>query len=296
MTLDQLKALCAVVDYGGFRAASEALHKSQSAISIAIKNLEQELQICLFEREGYRPQLTTRGKVIVQKARAVLSQTRGISDLAHHYAQGIEPELRVVVSEMVDMQMILDALSIIRDRFPATRLTLFVENFAAPLELIEDNLADIAIVGGGGALYDLLDRTLFDKLSAINLMPAVSETSDYAINATQLTTADMDGSTQIVVSDRSRNRDEKDYGVLETTVPWRVNDFLTKKQIILSGLGWGRLPMHMICDELKSGRLVALNSPDFGPVEVDAFMARSRSHPFGPVAEAFWDLVIKNIK
>lgn len=149
MTLDQLKALCAVIDYGGFRAASEALHKSQSAISIAIKNLEQELQVSLFEREGYRPQLTTRGKVIAQKARAVLSQTRGITDLAHHYAQGIEPELRVVVSEMIDMQTVLDALSIIRDRFPATRLTLFVENFNAPLELIEDNSADIAIAGGG---------------------------------------------------------------------------------------------------------------------------------------------------
>ncbi|WP_419905163.1 LysR substrate-binding domain-containing protein [Kiloniella sp.] len=93
------------------------------------------------------------------------------------------------------------------------------------------------------------------------------------------------------VSDRSRNRDEKNYGVLETTVPWRVNDFLTKKQIILSGLGWGRLPMHMICDELKTGRLVALSSPDFGSVGVETFMARTRSHPFGPVAEAFWDLM-----
>lgn len=127
-------------------------------------------------------------------------------------------------------------------------------------------------------------------------MPVVSDTSDYAKNAGKLTAADMDGSTQVVVSDRSRNRDEKDYGVLETTVPWRVNDFLTKKQIILSGLGWGRLPMHMICDELKSGRLLALSSPDFGPVEVDAFMARSRSHPFGPVAEAFWNLMMKDKK
>ncbi|MFD2205857.1 LysR family transcriptional regulator [Kiloniella antarctica] len=293
MTLDQLKALCAVVDCGGFRAASESLHKSQSAISIAIKNLEQELQICLFERDGYRPLLTTRGKVIAQKARAVLSQTRGISDLAHHYAQGIEPELRIVVSELIDMQMVLDALSTVRERFSGTRLTLLVENFNAPLELIEDNLADIAI--GGDALRDRIDPTLFTKLPTVSLMPVVSNTSEYAQNAIKITTVDMDGSTQVVVSDRSRNRDEKNYGVLETTVPWRVNDFLTKKQIILSGLGWGRLPMHMICEELKTGRLVALSSSDFGPVEVETFMARTRSHPFGPVAEAFWELMVKKV-
>ncbi|WP_419905164.1 LysR family transcriptional regulator [Kiloniella sp.] len=196
MTLDQLKALCAVVDYGGFRAASEALHKSQSAISIAIKNLEQELRVSLFEREGYRPQLTTRGKVIAQKARAVLSQTKGISDLAHHYAQGIEPELRIVVSELIDMQTILAALTTIREQFPSTRLTLFVENFNAPLELIEENQADIAI--GGDALRDKIDPTLFTKLPTVTLMPVVSDTSDYAPKAAVITATDMDGSTQVV--------------------------------------------------------------------------------------------------
>ncbi|WP_421784150.1 LysR family transcriptional regulator [Kiloniella litopenaei] len=55
MTLEQLRALVSVVDHGGFRAASEALHKSQSAISIAIKNLEEELRVEIFERDGYRP-------------------------------------------------------------------------------------------------------------------------------------------------------------------------------------------------------------------------------------------------
>ncbi len=290
MTLDQLKALCAVVDHGGFRAASEALHKSQSAVSIAIRNLEEELKITLFEREGYRPKLTTKGKIMVQKARVVLSQAKGMKDLAQHYAQGLEPELRIVVSEMIDMQIILNALTIIREQYPATRLTLLMENFNAPLELIEENLADIAIVGG--AIWDKVEPMRFDKLSPVVLMPVVSSCSDYAGKADELTVADMDGATQVVVSDRSRDRDEKNYGVLETSVPWRVNDFLTKKQIILSGLGWGRMPLHMIGDELESGALVALCSSDFGPVQIEAFMVRTRSHPFGPVAEAFWQLMV----
>ncbi len=48
MTLEQLKVLCAIVDEGGFRAAAETLHRSQSAISIAIRKLEEELDLSLF--------------------------------------------------------------------------------------------------------------------------------------------------------------------------------------------------------------------------------------------------------
>ncbi|WP_085899562.1 LysR family transcriptional regulator [Kiloniella majae] len=293
MTLDQLRALCSVVDHGGFRAASEALHKSQSAISIAIRNLEEELRVEIFERDGYRPTLTDHGKVLVQKARTVLSQAKGLSDLAQHYAQGIEAELRIVVSEVFDIQHVLDALRIIRDQYPATRLTLFVENFNAPLEILEDKEADIALVAGG-ELFDKIEMTRYEKLCPVSLIPVVSGCSDQTKNAAELTVEDMDGTTQIVVADRSRNRDERKYGVLETSVPWRVNDFLTKKQIILSGLGWGRVPRHMIGDELASGDLIALSSPDFGPVEIEAYISRSQGHPFGPVAEAFWDLVVQN--
>ncbi|KLN61657.1 hypothetical protein WH96_04785 [Kiloniella spongiae] len=293
MTLEQLRALCSVVDHGGFRAASEALHKSQSAISIAIRNLEEELRVEIFERDGYRPTLTDHGKVLLQKARTVLSQAKGLSDLAQHYAQGIEAELRIVVSEVFDIQHVLDALRIIRDQYPATRLTLFVENFNAPLEILEDKEADIALVAGG-ELFDKIEMTRYEKLCPVCLIPVVSGCSVQAKDASELTVEDMSGATQIVVADRSRNRDERRYGVLETSVPWRVNDFLTKKQIILSGLGWGRVPRHMIGDELASGDLIALSSPDFGPVEIETYISRSLSHPFGPVAEVFWDLIVKD--
>lgn len=291
MTLDQLRALIGVVDHGGFRAASEALHKSQSAVSIAIKNLEDELKVAIFERDGYRPTLTDHGKILVQKARTVLSQAKGMSDLAQHYAQGVEAELRVVVSEIFDIQQILDVFRIIRDQYPATRLTLFVENFNAPLELLEDKEADIALVAGG-ELFDKIERTRYETLCSVQLIPVISSCAEQASKADVLTVADMDGATQIVVTDRSRNRDERKYGVLENSVQWRVNDFLTKKQIILSGLGWGKVPGHMIGSELASGDLVALNSSDFGPVEVETFISRSINHPFGPVAEAFWNLIV----
>ncbi|WP_421784152.1 substrate-binding domain-containing protein [Kiloniella litopenaei] len=215
-----------------------------------------------------------------------------MSDLAQHYAQGVEAELRIVVSEIFDIQEVLRALRIIRDQYPSTRLTLFVENFSAPLEILEDKEADIAMVAGG-EMFDKIEMTRYEKLCPVSLIPVVSGCSREQKDASELTKEDLHGATQVVVTDRSRNRDERKYGILETSVPWRVNDFLTKKQIILSGLGWGRVPLHMIGDELASGDLVPLSSSDFGPVEIETYISRTTNHPFGPVAEAFWNLIVQ---
>jgi len=59
MTYEQLLALHAVVTAGTFRAAADRMHKSQSAISHAIKKLEDEVDIVLLSREDYRPRLTS---------------------------------------------------------------------------------------------------------------------------------------------------------------------------------------------------------------------------------------------
>ena len=73
MTLDQLHVLLTVVETGSFHAASEVLHRSRPAVSIAIKNLEQEIGVALFSREGYRPQLMAEGQVFCEKAQKVLT-------------------------------------------------------------------------------------------------------------------------------------------------------------------------------------------------------------------------------
>ena len=58
VTLEQWRALIAVVDAGGYAQAAEALHKSQSAVTYAVQKLEEQLGSELFDRSGYRPVLS----------------------------------------------------------------------------------------------------------------------------------------------------------------------------------------------------------------------------------------------
>ena len=68
----RLQHFVAVVDHGGFTAASRATFVSQPALSLAVKELEAELGILLFDRIGRRVQLTDAGRALIGPARQVL--------------------------------------------------------------------------------------------------------------------------------------------------------------------------------------------------------------------------------
>lgn len=62
----------------------------------------------------------------------------------------------------------------------------------------------------------------------------------------------------------------------------------SKKDIILSGLGWGRLPLHMINDEINPKRLVHLPELDDDD-EATIYLCKKKSKPTGKVAKFIWD-------
>ena len=82
MTFEQLRVLQAVVTAGTFRGEAEKLYKSQPAISTMIKNLEAEIGLEIFSREGYRPTLTEAGRIFYEKSLTVLEQTNQLATFA----------------------------------------------------------------------------------------------------------------------------------------------------------------------------------------------------------------------
>jgi DNA-binding transcriptional LysR family regulator len=60
------------VESGSFKAAAAKLHKTQPALSVAIRKLEDEFQLSLFDRSEYRPKLTAQGRVFHEQARESL--------------------------------------------------------------------------------------------------------------------------------------------------------------------------------------------------------------------------------
>jgi DNA-binding transcriptional LysR family regulator len=104
---DLLRVFVAVVDYGGFTAAASVLHRTQAAVSLQIKRLEETVQVALFQHPRRAVQLTPRGELLLEYARRMislndeaLSAVRGDEvtgrvriGATNNYASGILPPL-----------------------------------------------------------------------------------------------------------------------------------------------------------------------------------------------------------
>jgi DNA-binding transcriptional LysR family regulator len=93
-TFKQLEYFVAVADTGSIAAAAERIHISAPAISAAIAQLEQELQVSLFVRQSVGLQLTSSGQWALERARKLLQDAQGL----YGHASGCTGELRGKVS------------------------------------------------------------------------------------------------------------------------------------------------------------------------------------------------------
>ena len=99
MTLQQLRYLIAIAEYGSINAAAQNLYASQSNLSTAIKELEQELGISIFTRSNRGVTLTNDGTELLGYARQVIEQEKPQARLAvstQHYAFSVEAFVNVV--------------------------------------------------------------------------------------------------------------------------------------------------------------------------------------------------------
>src|SRR5215216_7880123 len=81
LDLDQLQSFCAIADCGSFTEAARRVNKTQSAVSMQIKRLEERLGHSLLSRDGRSVSLTQHGEALYQRARKMLKINAEIMDL-----------------------------------------------------------------------------------------------------------------------------------------------------------------------------------------------------------------------
>ena len=85
MDLRKLQIFATVAELGNFSQAAASLHMAQPAVSIAVRKLESELDVCLLDRSGRRATLTAEGRKLLSRAQIILAQVeelkRSTSDM-----------------------------------------------------------------------------------------------------------------------------------------------------------------------------------------------------------------------
>src|SRR5512147_1618964 len=96
-TLRQLEYAVAVADHRSFHRAARACHVSQPGLSAQLRQLEDLLDVRLFERDRRNVWITAAGEEVVQRARAVLEAVRGMTEVARGFRHPLRGLLRVGV-------------------------------------------------------------------------------------------------------------------------------------------------------------------------------------------------------
>jgi LysR family transcriptional regulator, hydrogen peroxide-inducible genes activator len=146
MTLTELRYIVAVARERHFGRAAEACFVSQPTLSVAIKKLEEELDVRLFERGTSEVSVTPLGDEIVRQAQSVIEQAAAIKEIAKRGKDPVSGPLRLGVIYTIGPYLLPDLVRQAIDRVPQMPLIL-QENFTARLlDMLRTGELDAAIM------------------------------------------------------------------------------------------------------------------------------------------------------
>ncbi len=163
MTLTELRYIVAVARERHFGHAAEACFVSQPTLSVAIRKLEEELGVTLFERGGSEVSVTPIGERIVAQAQKVLEESASIKEIAKQGRDPLAGPLRVGVIHTIGPYLLPRLIPEVIARTPQMPL-LLQENFTVRLlELLRQGEIDCAIMALPLPDSGLVIRPLYDE-------------------------------------------------------------------------------------------------------------------------------------
>ncbi|MCX8086102.1 MAG: LysR substrate-binding domain-containing protein [Rhodocyclaceae bacterium] len=171
MTLTELRYIVALSRERHFGRAAEKCHVAQPTLSVAVKKLEEELGVILFERGQSEVTVTPAGVPIIKQAERVLAEAARIKELAETAGDPLAGPLRLGVIYTIGPYLLPRLVPLLRSRAPKMPL-LLQENFTAKLiESLKSSELDVAVLALPLAEPGLVAQPVYDEFFRV-LVPA----------------------------------------------------------------------------------------------------------------------------
>ncbi len=290
-TLRQLVIFEAAARHQHYTRAALELGMTQPAVSIQIRQLEDNLGVALFEQIGRRVHLTEAGQLLRRHCRAInneLAQAQTALDRLKGVQDG---ELRIAIGATAKY-FVPTLLAEFQRRHPGIVVDLYIANRDLLLGQIEDNERDLVMLGAPPQDPGLVaEPFLADPLVAIaapgHPLAELASVGVAQLAQERLLTREHGSSTRSLIEQFFA-----DHGV-EPTVSLVVNSNEAIKRGVLAGLGVAIVPQQSIALELEVGRLVVLDVASL-PLQRSWYLVHRKEKRFSCVAEAFKTFVLQN--
>lgn len=284
VTLEQWRALTAVVDAGGYAQAAEVLHKSQSAVTYAVQKIESGLAVKVFEIQGRKAVLTPTGQMLYRRALALLGEANELEWSIRTMSSGWEAEIHLAVEVLYPVPLLLGCLERFGQESPFTRIELTEAVLDGPSEMLASGQVDMAISP------HIPDGYLGDPLIHLRLVAVASPDHPLHHLGRELTYRDLRSHRQVVMRDNGTKR-ERDSLFFEVNKRWTVSNLSTSIEAVRMGYGFAWFPDELIRNELDSGRFKPLPLREGGEFPTDFYLILADPDFAGPGVKRLAEII-----
>jgi DNA-binding transcriptional LysR family regulator len=254
ITPDALRMLQAVAIEGSLAAAARKLGVVPSALTYRVRQIEDGLDVLLFDRSARKATLTDAGHELVREAERILNELDAVAQRVKRVATGWEPQLTVAVGGLISQRTVMELCEAFFALNPPTQLKIRVENLSGAWEALESGLADLTIgsVNEASSHHSMVSKPLGD----VPFVFAVAPHHPLAALPEPVQDTQIALHRAVAVADSARRGPALTVGLLPGQRVLTVDDMQSKLDAQLRGLGCGFLPLCMAQPFIDAGRLV----------------------------------------
>ncbi|WP_459614074.1 LysR family transcriptional regulator [Bordetella sp. 2513F-2] len=260
ITPELLAMVDTIARHGSFARAARELGKVPSAVTYAVRKLEDRLDVLLFDRSGHRARLTPAGEALLQEGRHVLQSLEELAYRVKRVATGWEVELRIAVSAVLPWGPLYDLIEQFRVAGPGTTLRFSSEVLSGTWDALVSGRADLII--GADAAIAPAGRFRVQAMGQAQFGFCVAPHHPLAALGRPLTAHDIAAHCAVVVGDTSRALPARTRGLLSRQPMIVMPSMQAKIDAQIRGLGCGYLPLTLAAPYLAQGLLVACPTDD----------------------------------
>ena len=284
ISMRQIRIFDTVARYHSHTRAAEKLHMTQPAVSMQMKQLEKNLDISLFERQGKTLSLSSAGYQLRKYSKEIIQSYNNMLDFVEK-TKGFETGHLVISVASTANHFATRILAAFSKKYPDITITLDVTNRQNILEQLENYEPDLVIMGEPPKGHGLKSEQFMPNPLEIIATP------DHPLrNKKNLVIKDLKNEKFVVREKGSGTREAisrhfSESGlVCDTTLEMSSNEAI--KHAVSAGFGLGVVSIHTIQLELINNHLITLNVKGF-PLKRHWHLVTRKGKAMSPVAEAF---------
>lgn len=256
LTPEALSMLQTIARTGSFAAAARALDLVPSALTYRVRQLEDALDVLLFDRRSRQARPTAAGQELMDEGQRILAELEAVAQRVRRVATGWESELTIAVDSLIDATTMMELCDAFLDMKPPTRLRLRGEVLSGTLHALTSGQADLAL-GVAVEMSPLPQGLQFAPLGQLPFVFAIAPHHPLARLAEPVSDESIRQHRAVAVADSTPQGRGLTVGLLAGQDVFTVSSMSDKLHAQLRGLGVGFLPEPLARPYLASGRLVA---------------------------------------